>query len=136
MLELLGESVVKAGTVLVVLPIILIIVMAIVVILLIKITSARPDIVKTEKWKYERYDAANPSKYKEARKRVSMQYLGYLIMFLAVEPAVILLAFLVTVPKAYLGRFLEIYGIFIAVYAPLLAYAIREAKNVESWILG
>jgi len=135
MMELLGDAIAKASTALVILPVILIIVMGGVVILLIKITSARPDIVEKEKWKYERFDAANPSKYPEARQRVSMQYLGYLIMFLAVEPAAIILAFLATTPRSMLGRFIEIYAIFVAVYTPLLFYAIREARRVESWIL-
>ncbi|MEB3765713.1 MAG: NADH-quinone oxidoreductase subunit A [Desulfurococcales archaeon] len=135
MLELLGDSLVKAGTALVVLPIILIAVMGLVVVILIQLTRARQDIIEKEPWKYERYEAANPLKYKEARTKVSMQYLGYLIMFLAVEPAVVLLAILMTAPRDLLGSMLIIYGVFLAVYAPLLAYAVREARRIQSWML-
>ncbi len=135
MLEILGDSLVKAGTALVILPILLIAVMGLLVVLLIKITQARPDILEKEPWKYERYDAANPAKYEEARTKVSMQYLGYLIMFLAVEPAVILLAILMAVPENLLGKMLALYGVFIAVYAPLLAYAVKESRRVQSWII-
>lgn len=118
-----------------VLPIILIAVMGLVVIILIQLTKARQDIIEKEPWKYERYEAANPLKYKEARTKVSMQYLGYLIMFLAVEPAVVLLAILMTAPRDLLGSMLIIYGVFLAVYAPLLAYAVREARRIQSWML-
>jgi NADH-quinone oxidoreductase subunit A len=135
LLDTLSNELVKASTSLVILPVILIAVMGLVVILLIEITRARPDIEEQEKFKYERYDAANPTKYKEARGKVSMQYLGYLIMFLAVEPAVVLLAILITAPQNLLKHVLEIYGVFLVVYAPLLYYALKESKRIESWML-
>ena len=135
MIEVLNNVVVKAATGLVVLPVILILVMILVVLILRKITSASPSIEAMEKWKYWRYDAANPSKDKDVRKRISMQYLGYLIIFLAVEPAVIILAILLSAPSNLMGRLLLLYGVFLAVYLPLLAYAVHESRKVEAWVL-
>lgn len=135
MLEYLSDTLVKASTSLVILPVILILILAAVVVLLDRLTRARPDIVAQEKYRYERFEAGNPPPKSEARGRVSMQYLGYLIIFLAVEPAVVIFAILLAVPGSLLGSLLWLYGVLIAVYAPLLAYAVREARRVESWML-
>ena len=132
--ELLGDPLVKALTGLAILPVILLAVLVGVVVFLMAITRARPDIEAQEPLKYQRYEAGNPPKG-EARGKVSMQYLGYLIVFLAVEPAVILLAILLAAPQALAGKLLAVLGVFIAVYAPLLAYSIAESKRVESWML-
>jgi len=134
-LEYLSDQLVKAATSLVILPIILILVLAAVVVLIELITRASLGIAREEKYKYERYEAGNPPPRSEARGKISMQYLGYLIIFLAVEPAVILLSLLLTASNKYLGDLLWIYGLLLAVYLPLMAYAIREAKRVESWML-
>ena len=131
----MNSMLVRAATGLVVLPAFLIVVLIAVVLFLRQITRASPRVEAHEKWKYWRYDAANPSKDKDVRKRISMQYLGYLIIFLAVEPAVILLAILVAAPKTLMSRLLYLYGAFLTLYFPLLAYAISEARKVEAWIL-
>jgi NADH-quinone oxidoreductase subunit A len=135
MLEVLDNMLVKSATSLIVIPVILIVLLVAVVLFLEEITRARKSIEANEPWKYWRYDAANPSKDPDVRQQVSMQYLGYLVIFLAVEPAVILLAILASAPANLLGGLLKIYGLFLAVYAPLLAYAINEARKVEAWML-
>ena len=134
-LEYLSNELVKSATSLVILPIILILLLGAVVIFIELITRARPDIISQEKYKYERYEAGNPPPRSEARGKVSMQYLGYLIIFLAVEPAVILTSLLLAASKNMLGNLLWLYGVLLAVYFPLLAYALREARRVESWML-
>ena len=131
---MLGDPLVKALTGFALLPAILLIVLVAVVMFLMNITRARPDIEAKEPLKYQRYEAGNPPKG-EARGKVSMQYLGYLIIFLSVEPAVILLAILLAAPQALAGKLLTVLGVFIAVYTPLLAYSIAESKRVESWML-
>lgn len=98
------------------------------------LTSDRPDIASREAFKRLRYEAGNPMKG-EARGKVSMQYLGYLIVFLAVEPAVILLALALAAPKALYGRLLALYLFLILVYAPLLYYGLRMAGRTEEWVL-
>jgi len=135
LVETLGNTLVKSSVALVILPIILIVTMALVVLILDLLTRARPDIVAKEKYKYQRYDAGNPPKKGDARGKISMQYLGYLIVFLAVEPAIILFAILLAAPTAALKSVLILFAVLVAVYAPLLAYAISEAKRVESWML-
>jgi len=135
LVETLGNELVRASTALVILPLILILTMALVVLILDLLTRARPDIAAREKYKYERYDAGNPPKKGDARGKISMQYLGYLIVFLAVEPAIILFAILLAAPAATLKTVLLLFAVMVAVYAPLLAYAISEAKRVESWML-
>ena len=135
LIEALGNELIRASTALVILPILLIALMAAVVLVLEALTRARPDINAKEKYKYMRYDAGNPPIKGEARGKVSMQYLGYLIIFLAVEPAVILFAILLAAPEAILRNVLVLFGVMVGVYAPLLAYAVSEAKRVESWML-
>ncbi len=132
--ELLGDPVVKALTSLVILPILLTAVLVIVVYFLRAITRASPQVEAEEPYKYERYEAGNPPKG-EARGKVSMQYLGYLIVFLAVEPAVVVFALLLAAPQALAGSVLKLFAVLVAVYAPLLAYSISEAKRTESWML-
>ncbi len=134
-LEVLNNPVVKSATSLIVLPIILTIILIVVVLFLERLTRASPAIIEKERWKYWRYDAANPSKDKDVRKKVSMQYLGYLIIFLAVEPAIILIALLTAAPQAMLGTLLKLYAVFLVFYFPLLAYAISEARKVRAWMM-
>ncbi len=135
MLEYLTDTLVKASTGLVILPIILIALLAAVVLLIDLITRARPDILQREKYRLERFEAGNPPPKSEARGKVSMQYLGYLIIFLAIEPAVVIFSILLAAPKGILGNLLWLYIVLLAVYVPLLAYAIRESRRVESWML-
>ena len=135
MLEMLENALVKSTTSLVVLPVILIIVMIAVVLFLERITRAAEEVNEKEPWKYWRYDAANPSKDRDVRKKVSMQYLGYLIIFLAVEPAAILLALLSTASRETLPSLLKLFGVFVAAYTPLLIYAVNESRKVDSWKL-
>jgi len=135
MLEYLSDTLIKAATSLVILPVILVVLLAVVVLFIDRITRARPDIVAQEKYRYERYEAGNPPPKSEARGKVSMQYLGYLIVFLAVEPAVVIFAILLAAPKLVMGKLLWLYAALVAVYAPLLVYALRESRRVESWML-
>ncbi|NOZ31024.1 MAG: NAD(P)H-quinone oxidoreductase subunit 3 [Crenarchaeota archaeon] len=135
MLEYLSDTLIKAATSLVILPVILVVLLAVVVLFIDRITRARPDIVAQEKYRYERYEAGNPPPKSEARGKVSMQYLGYLIVFLAVEPAVVIFAILLAAPEIVLGKLLWLYAALVAVYAPLLVYALRESRRVESWML-
>lgn len=135
MLEYLSDTLIKAATSLVILPVILVVLLAVVVLFIDRITRARPDIVAQEKYRYERYEAGNPPPKSEARGKVSMQYLGYLIVFLAVEPAIVIFAILLAAPEIVLGKLLWLYAALVAVYAPLLVYALRESRRVESWML-
>jgi NADH-quinone oxidoreductase subunit A len=88
-----------------------------------------------ERLKYERYEAGNLPRPGEARGKVSMQYLGYLIMFLAVEPAVILLAVALAAPEGLTAPLAALYLFLIAVYAPLLYYGVKASSRVEEWFL-
>lgn len=135
MLEYLSDSLVKASASLVILPLVLIVLLAAVVVLIDWLTRARRDVVVQEKYRYERYEAGNPPPKSDARGKVSMQYLGYLIVFLAVEPALVVLAILLAAPRTLLGDIIKLYAVLIAVYAPLLAYALRWARRVQSWML-
>jgi len=120
---------------LIIIPAILLGLLVAVVALLRLILKPETDVVDLERTRYDMYDAGNPPLKKDARRRLPMQYLGYLIMFLAVEPAVILFAMLTAAPKGVYGRVLIAFGIMIAVYAPLLAYALRESRRVSAWSL-
>ncbi len=129
-----GDPLVKSALTLMILPLILTLVLAGVIYFLRILTLQSREIEEAEKYKYERFEAGNPPKG-EARKKVSMQYLGYLIIFLAVEPAVILVALALAAPRSMIDSLLYLYAVFIAVYTPLLVYALREARRVEAWTL-
>ncbi|MEB3860579.1 MAG: NADH-quinone oxidoreductase subunit A [Desulfurococcales archaeon] len=125
---------VKALVAFVVLPLVAVGALVLVLWLLRRLTLPRPDVMDSEKFKYLRYESGNPMKG-EARRSVSMQYFGFLIIFLAVEPAIILLALLLMASEAYYRSLATIYGIFLGVYAPLLVYAVRESRKVGEWVL-
>jgi len=130
-----ADPMVKAALALIILPIILTLLLAGVIYFLRIITLQPREIEESERFKYLRFEAGNPMKG-DARRKVSMQYLGYLIIFLAVEPAIILLALALSTPRSLIKNLLYLYGIFIAVYTPLLIYAVRESRRVEAWTLG
>jgi len=137
MLETLYQPLIKELSSLFVIPLIILLILIGAVWLLKLILAPRPDVVDVEKLRYERYEAGNPPRRRESAKtRLPMQYLGYLIIFLAVEPAVVLFALSLAVPKSLSGALGKLYLIFIAVYTPLLYYAIREAKDVRKWFLS
>ncbi|MCE4603604.1 MAG: NADH-quinone oxidoreductase subunit A [Aeropyrum sp.] len=99
------------------------------------ITQGRRDVEEAEARKYLRYDAGNPPRMGDFRRKISMQYLGYLIMFLAVEPVVILMIVMLVVPQELLVRALALYLLILLVYAPLLYYGIKESRRIEAWAL-
>ncbi|MEB3757973.1 MAG: hypothetical protein GSR76_03880 [Desulfurococcales archaeon] len=128
---LLSDPTVAAITGLLVLPAVLIIVLWLVVILIKKIVREHPLVEKTEPFKYLRYEASNPPSG-EAKTRVAMQYLGYLIAFLALEPIVVLSFIIFNTTKLLLA--LEFYTVFLVVYIPFLAYAVYESRKVREWM--
>jgi NADH-quinone oxidoreductase subunit A len=130
-----SAPVVNAATALIVLPVILVALLAATVVLIRYILLPRPDVLGRERTRYQLYDAGNPPKRVEARKKLSMQYLGYLIIFLAVEPAAVLLALLTPAPSRIYDRVIIAFAIMVGAYAPLLAYAVREARRPEAWTL-
>ncbi len=132
--ELLNDPIAKAAAGFVVLPLVLLILLAGVVVLLRYILRESPEIEAQQPYKYARYEAGNPEKG-EARARVSMQYLGYLIIFLALEPAVVLVALTMAAPGSLVKRLAELYIVMLAVYIPLLTYAVREARRIGNWMI-
>lgn len=85
-----------------------------------------------EPYKYKLFESSNPPRG-VGKSRLSFQYFGYLIMFLAVEPAVVLLTFLSSAPSSYDHYLLILYLVMIAVFAPLLAYGARVSKRINEW---
>ncbi len=134
LLDILYSSSVKTILSIVVIPALVLIITLGLVYILALLTSGRPDIENREVFKYRRYESGNPAKG-EARRAVSMQYFGYLVLFLAVEPAVILFALTLLASHDIRARILSIYIILLAVFIPLLIYGIRESRRIESWIL-
>jgi len=120
---------------LIILPAILLGLLAAVVVFLRLMLKPEAEVVELERTRYDMFDAGNPPLKKDARKRLPMQYLGYLIMFLAVEPAVILFAMLTAAPESVYGRVLQAFGIMVAAYGPLLVYAVRESRRLSAWSL-
>jgi len=133
-LELLADPLIRVVVGLIVVPAIVAAATIAAILFLRLITSGRPDVESLERFKYERYEAGNPPKG-DPRKKITMQYLGFLILFLGVEPAVILLAIAIAAPRELLPRVAALYAFLIIVYAPLLYYGLREARRIEAWIL-
>ncbi|ADL18790.1 NADH-quinone oxidoreductase subunit A [Acidilobus saccharovorans 345-15] len=85
-----------------------------------------------EPYKYRLFESSNPPRG-VGKSRLSYQYFGYLIMFLAVEPAVVLLTFLASAPSEYSRDLLLLYLVMVAVFAPLLAYGAYVSRRIEEW---
>ena len=98
------------------------------------LTEGRPDVELLERFKLARYESGNPAKG-EARRVLSMQYFGYLILFLALEPALILVALALLTSPGNLWSLIVIYLFLLLVFTPLIAYGVRESRRVESWNL-
>ncbi|MCE4614892.1 MAG: hypothetical protein F7B60_05140 [Desulfurococcales archaeon] len=129
--SLLSDPTVDAITGLVVLPVILILILWLVVLFIRKTVREHSVIEETEPFKYQRFEASNPPSG-EAKTKVSMQYLGYLVSFLALEPIVVLSFIVFNTSKLSLA--LQFYGIFLIVYVPFLAYAVYESKKIKEWM--
>jgi NADH-quinone oxidoreductase subunit A len=85
-----------------------------------------------EPYKYKLFESSNPPRG-VGKSRLSYQYFGYLIMFLAVEPAVVLLTFLASAPSEYSRDLLLLYLVMVAVFAPLLAYGAYVSRRIGEW---
>ena len=132
--ELLASETARAVAAFVVLPALLLALLLATVYGLARMLRAAPDVEASEARKYARFESGNPEKG-EAKARVSMQYLGYLIIFLAVEPVAILLALTIVAPRELLARLAVLFGVVVAVYAPFMVYAIKEAGRPERWMV-
>ncbi|MGC9072058.1 MAG: NADH-quinone oxidoreductase subunit A [Acidilobus sp.] len=87
---------------------------------------------RSEPYKYLPFESSNPPRG-VGKSRLTFQYFGYLIMFLALEPAVVLLTFLAAASREYSGDLAILYLILVAVFAPLLAYGAYVSKKVSQW---
>lgn len=134
-LEILWDPTVKMIVGLAIIPLAVIVFTLALVYFLAAITRGRRDIEESEPFKGLRYESGNPM-WGEARRKVSMQYFGYLVMFLALEPAVIILALALAASEALAANLIYLYLLLLGVYAPFLVYGIRESRRAESWMLG
>jgi len=128
-----SPSVLSANS-MVIVPAFMLAVLVGVLLLLRKLLEQKREISSAEKYREVPFESSNPPKG-VGKGRIGFQYLGYLIAFMSLEPAVVLIAFAAAAPQYLAGRVLELYLIMIAVYAPLLVYGLREAKRVASWNL-
>jgi NADH-quinone oxidoreductase subunit A len=118
----------------IVVPVFMLAVLIGALVLLRKLLEQNREISSREKYREVPFESSNPPKG-VGKGRLGFQYLGYLIAFMSLEPAVILIAFVAAAPEYLVGRVLELYLILVAVYAPLLVYGLREAKRVAQWYL-
>ena len=123
---------VLAANSLVIVPIVILAVLVATILLLRMLLRAPWRVDNVEPYKYVPFESSNPPRG-VGRSRLSFQYLGYLIMFLSVEPAVVLLTFLTAASRYSSSDALLLYLILIAVFAPLLAYGAYVSKRVDEW---
>ena len=128
----MANQTVEIVTALIVLPVILIAVLWLVVLFIKKIVSEHPAIDSRQPLKYERYEAGNPPAGK-ARTALSMQYFGYLVTFLALEP-IIVLSFIVLNSPEKIQLSLQYIVAFLGIYFPLLGFAVYESRKIEEWM--
>ena len=133
--SLLGDPMLTVVTSLVIVPLIVFVATVGLIIILRVILSPSRSVEEAERLRYMRYEAGNLPRPGSAKGKVSMQYLGYLIMFLAVEPAVILLAVVLVAPRQLYFDLALLYAFLIAVYAPLLYYGIKVSRRIDLWSL-
>ena len=134
-LELLRDPMVTLITALAVIPFLVFALTVAMVLMLRVLLSPSRAVDESERLKYERYEAGNLPRPREAKGKVSMQYLGYLILFLAVEPAVILLAVALVGAKEFTAQLAALYLFLIAVYTPLIYYGVKVSGRVEEWFV-
>jgi NADH-quinone oxidoreductase subunit A len=118
----------------IVVPVFMLAVLIGALVLLRKLLEQNREISSREKYREVPFESSNPPKG-VGKGRLGFQYLGYLIAFMSLEPAVVLIAFIAAAPEYLISRVLELYLILVAVYAPLLVYGLREAKRVAQWHL-
>ncbi|MGC9076343.1 MAG: NADH-quinone oxidoreductase subunit A [Conexivisphaera sp.] len=118
----------------IVVPVFMLVVLIGALVLLRKLLEQNREISSREKYREVPFESSNPPKG-VGKGRLGFQYLGYLIAFMSLEPAVVLIAFIAAAPEYLISRVLELYLILVAVYAPLLVYGLREAKRVAQWHL-
>ncbi|MDP8002667.1 MAG: NADH-quinone oxidoreductase subunit A [Caldisphaera sp.] len=126
---------VLAANAMIIVPILVLLLLVAVIYLLKWLLKASYEIEKTEPYKKVPFESSNPPKG-VGKGRMTFQYFGYLIMFLAMEPAVVLLTFIAVSPKELISKTILLYLVLILVFAPLLAYAAYEAKRVKNWMFG
>ena len=80
-------------------------------------------------YRVKRYEAGNPPKG-EARVPVGFQYFGFLIMFLALEPTLIIMYTVLVKPS--LNSILT-YIFMLVLLAPALAYAYIVSNRTREW---
>lgn len=132
--SLLGDPMVEAAAAFIVIPAILVVLLVLVVYALRLILAPAAEVAGTESRKEARFEAGNPEKG-AAKARVSMQYMGYMIIFLAVEPALVLLALALAAPRELTGQLGLLYLAILVLYTPFMVYAVKEAKRLDRWIL-
>mgnify|MGYP001772810230 CR=1 FL=1 len=123
-----------AANSMIIVPVVVFLLLVAVIYLLKWLLRASPEIEKTEPYKKIPFESANPPKG-VGKGKVSFQYFGYLVMFLAMEPAVVLLTFISIVPRTLISNAILLYLVLVLVFAPLLAYAAYESKKIKNWIL-
>ncbi len=126
------STLVLAANSFVIVPIVILALLVGVVLILRIALRARSHLDRVEPYKYLPFESSNPPRG-TGKSRLTFQYFGYLIMFLAVEPAVVLLTFLATASRGYSGDLLLLYIVLVAVFAPLLAYGAYVSKKVSHW---
>lgn len=85
-------------------------------------------------YKQMRYEAGNPEAG-PAKAPLAMQYLGYLLMLVALEPAVAIpLAVYLFLHDVVTTAVVAIIGILITLAGTIYAY--RYAKNINHWRVG
>lgn len=118
----------------IIVPIVVLLLLVAVIYLLKWLLRASPEVEKTEPYKKIPFESSNPPKG-VGKGKVPFQYFGYLVMFLSLEPAVVLLTFISVVPRSLISHTILLYLILVLVFAPLLAYATYESKKIKNWIL-
>jgi len=131
-LSIAYSPLVLAANSFIIVPMIILALLVGVIVLLRVALRARTDIERHEPYKYLPFESSNPPRG-VGKSRITFQYFGYLIMFLAVEPMVVLLTFLTAASRSYSGDLLLLYLILVAVLAPLLAYGAYVSKRVSEW---
>lgn len=115
----------RALTSLVALPLALTLLLLVTILVLRLLIPREPEGLKED-----RYEAGNPPSGR-ARKPLGMQYFGFLIMFLGLEPILILSFFV------FVGATLELslfaYAVLMAVCVPPLVYVYKLARNAAMW---
>ena len=83
-------------------------------------------------FKRKRYETGNPPKG-DARSKLPFQYYGFILMFLAIEPILVMFFLMPFTAKVHPLMTLTIFLVSATLFLPAIFYSFKVANEIERW---